>query len=290
MFLLALCVNGSLFGRESGQEYILNIINADGFESLEGGRYLLKGNVHLMIEEEGSEEKIRLYSDRLLVDVSDNCLTAMGSVRTEGAKEISGEIITLMYERGDIFASCADLVTISEELGDQPVTLHTLGTRITIQSASSMITYTDARIGTRAIDPLSSIRAKRISVLNDGDIIAHGATFQSAGSLCGHPFSSFGSRMIANPAWGSSAIEDVRKYYVGNLRKISPFRKDEQRSLATLLSAKRKQGHPCMADIHTGESSIFIRAMGKGSYSYLAIFVDATKMRGELGYDSGSSC
>lgn len=291
VFLLALCVNGSLFGRESGQEYILNIINADGFESLEGGRYLLKGNVHLMIEEEGSEEKIRLYSDRLLVDVSDKSLTAMGSVRTEGAKEISGEIITLMYERGDIFASCADLVTISEELGDQPVTLHTLGTRITIQSASSMITYTDARIGTRAIDPLSSIRAKRISVLNDGDIIAHGATL-SIGRvpLFWTPFLFIpGSRMIANPAMG---FISNRGMFVNTTWEIfgryPHFRKDEQRSLATLLSAKEEAGAIRAWPIYTLEKApSSFEQWARESSSYLAIFGDAYEDTGvSLGYDS----
>ena len=291
LFLLVLCMHGLLFAGEETQEFILNIINADAFESLEGGRYLLRGNVHLMIEEEGKGEEIHLYSDRLLVDVSHKSLTALGSVRTEGLKEISGEIITLMYERGDVFASCADLVTTNEELGDEPVTLHTLGTKITILSESSMMTYTDARIATRAIDPLSSIRAKRISVLNDGDIIAHGATL-SIGRvpLFWTPFLFIpGSRMIANPAIG---FISNRGMFVNTTWEIfgryPHFRKDEQRSLTNLLSPKEKEGAIRAWPIYTQEGTpSSIERWARESSSFLAILGDAYQNTGvSLGYDA----
>ena len=288
--LLLFCVNVSAFAGEGGGRFILNIINADGFERLEGGRYLLKGNVHLMIEEEGSEEEIHLYSDRLLVDASHKSLTAMGSVRTEGMREISGEIITLMYEQGDIFASHADLVTISDELGDGSVTLHTLGTGITIQNEHAMISYTDARIATRAVDPLSSIRAKKISVLNDGDIIAHGATLAIGRvPLVWIPFLFIpGSRMIANPAIG---FISNRGMFVNTTWEIfgryPHIKKDDQRSLSALLSAKEDAGAIRAWPTYTGEKTPSpLEQWARKSSSYLTVFGDAYQDAGvSLGYD-----
>lgn len=289
LLLVLLCMGAPSFAHDGGREFIITIINADGFESLEGDRYLLKGNVHLTIEE--GEQEVSLFSDRLLVDLSTKSLTALGSVRTEGMKEITGEVITLMYEQGDIFASRADLMTTSDELGDSPVTLHTLGTTVTIQGEGSMVTYTDARIATRAIDPLSSIRAKRLSVLSDGEIIAHGATL-SIGRvpLFWTPFLFIpGARMIANPAIGF--ISD-RGMFVNTTWEIfggyPHFRSDGKRSLTSLLATKREEGTIRAWPIYTRDEPLSsLERWARSSSSHLAIFGDAYQHAGvSLGYDS----
>ncbi len=285
ILLLFLLVQSTLFAAST-----LHILNADRFDALEGDRYRLRGNVHLQIVDEDGEEGTTVRSDELIVDLNTKSVSALGSVRSEGVKEISGEIITFFYEEGDITASFSDLVTETDDLSEQTVTLHTLGSLITYLSSQSVISYTNAQVGTRAEDPLSSIRAKHLTVLKDGDIMAKQVTL-SIGRvpLFWAPFLFIpGARMMGNPAIGFASDRGMFLNTTWEIFGSYPaIKASEERTISNLLASKESEDQrPSWPIYQEGGTPSALQEWAKSSDSYLAILGDAYQERGlRLGYD-----
>ncbi|MFA7560028.1 MAG: hypothetical protein WCY61_04805, partial [Sphaerochaeta sp.] len=282
---LFLLVQSTLFAAST-----LHILNADRFDALEGDRYRLRGNVHLQIVDEDGEEGTTVRSDELIVDLNTKSVSALGSVRSEGVKEISGEIITFFYEEGDITASFSDLVTETDDLSEQTVTLHTLGSLITYLSSQSVISYTNAQVGTRAEDPLSSIRAKHLTVLKDGDIMAKQVTL-SIGRvpLFWAPFLFIpGARMMGNPAIGFASDRGMFLNTTWEIFGSYPaIKASEERTISNLLASKESEDQrPNWPIYQEGGTPSALQEWAQSSDSYLAILGDAYQESGlRLGYD-----
>ncbi len=90
-------------------------------------------------------------------------------------QSIEGSIITFDWSDETLTISGATTKSERENSEEEKVSIYTSGSLITYQGAEGGIYYQDGQIGTRAEDPLSSIRADRLSFLSGGDLMVHNA-------------------------------------------------------------------------------------------------------------------
>ncbi|MFA6696261.1 MAG: hypothetical protein WCR85_06490, partial [Sphaerochaeta sp.] len=170
----------------------------------------LSGDVIVSFVGEGKPEPKQLRAQNVLIDLSHTLLTASGSVLFEdrGAdaalQAIEGSIVTFDWSDETLTISGATTKSDRENSEDENVSIYTSGSLITYQGSDGGIYYQDGQIGTREKDPLSSIRADRLSFLSGGDLMVHNAAlYLGRVPVFWTPFFFFpGNQMVGNPALG----------------------------------------------------------------------------------------
>lgn len=257
----------------------------------------LSGDVIVSFIGEGKQEPKQLRAQNVLIDLSHTLLTASGSVLFEdkGAdaalQSIEGSIVTFDWSDETLTISGATTKSDRKNSEDENVSIYTSGSLITYQGADGGIYYQDGQIGTRAEDPLSSIRADRLSFLSGGDLMVHDAAlYLGRVPVFWTPFFFFpGNQMVGNPALGFTSDRGMFVSTTWEIYGSYPkFEESDQSSITKLLSSPDEwpKSPGKVLYTNTGELSA-VQSWAKETDSYLTFFFDAYENAGlHAGYDS----
>ena len=115
---------------QDGGSYSLEIVSADSMSVSGDGIVTLSGNASVRFTMEGESSRM-LYADRMLLDPSAGRLTAYGNVRyedddqTSSIGNISADIVTYLYDTGDLLVSGGTTSTQRQNNEGEDVTFYT---------------------------------------------------------------------------------------------------------------------------------------------------------------------
>lgn len=283
---------------EEKGSYRLEITQARSMETDAGSSLVtLEGDVIVSFVGEGTQRPKQLKAQKVLIDLAHTLLTASGTVLFEdnGAdaalQAIEGSIVTFDWSDETLTISGATTKSERKNSENENVNIYTSGSLITYQGDGGGIYYQDGQIGTRAEDPLSSIRADRLSFLSGGDLMVHDAAlYLGRVPVLWTPFFFFpGNRMVGNPALG---LTSDRGMFVSTTWEVygtyPKFEAGDQSSITKLLSTPDSRTTiPGTILYTTDEELSAIQSWARKSDSYLTFFFDAYEQAGlHAGYDS----
>ncbi|WP_321301620.1 hypothetical protein [uncultured Sphaerochaeta sp.] len=257
----------------------------------------LSGDVIVSFVGEGKQEPKQLRAQNVLIDLSHTLLTATGSVVFEdnGAdaalQSIEGSVVTFDWSDETLTISGATTKSDRENSEDENVSIYTSGSLITYQGAEGGIYYQDGQIGTRSVDPLSSIRADRLSFLSGGDLMVHDAAlYLGRVPVFWTPFFFFpGNQMVGNPSLGFTSDRGMFVSTTWEVYGSYPkFEESEQSSITKLLSSPDEEPKFPGKVLYTSTEELsVIQSWARKTDSYLTFFFDAYENAGlHAGYDS----
>ncbi len=278
--------------------YRLEITQARTMDSdAESSLVTLTGDVIVSFVGEGTQRPKQLKAQNVLIDLAHTVLTASGSVLFEdkGAdaalQSIEGSIVTFDWSDETLTISGATTKSERENSENEEVSIYTSGSLITYQGTEGGIFYHDGQIGTRAENPLSSIRAERLSFLPGGDLMVHDAAlYLGRVPVFWTPFFFFpGNQMVGNPAIGFTSDRGMFVSTTWELYGTYPKLEEGDQSSITKLLSSPDSGNKVPGKIlyTTDEELSAVQSWAKKSDSYLTFFFDAYERAGlHAGYDS----
>lgn len=277
--------------REAAQQYQMTIVQADTLSTdADSSLVQLEGNVVISFKLEGETQEKKLSAQTMLIDLDHTMLSAQGSVTYEdpqidsALQKVDGTIITLDWSSSSLFIKGATTQSEKTNSDEQKVTLYTSGSQITYAGKSSSLSYSDGWIGTKKVDPLSSIRAKTLLFLPGGDLMVRSASLHMGRvPVFWTPFFLFpGNRMVGNPAMGFASERGMFVSTTFELFGSNPkLQEANGSSFASLLASSNNQALVPDGPIYSQSSSgSGFQNWAKGSGSYLSLMADAYEQAG----------
>ncbi len=278
--------------------YRLEIEQARSMESDASSSLVrLQGDVVVAFVGEGTETPKRLMAQYVLIDLEHTLLIASGSVQYQDVENdaalqsIQGSIVSFNWTDDTLTISGATTRSEKENSEDEQVSIYTSGSLITYQGEIGSILYEDGQLGTRKDDPLSSIRADRLSFLSGGDLMVHNAAlYLGRVPVFWTPFFFFpGNQMVGNPAMGFASDRGMFVSTTWEVYGTYPhFEEGKQSSLAKLLSTPSSgKRFPGSVLYEQSKETPPLQSWAEEHDSYLTFFFDAYEYSGlHGGYDS----
>ncbi len=282
---------------EETEGYSLEIVNAGNMDVSRDGLITLSGNVEVIFTLEDESSDKTLYADHMLLDGDNGRLTAYGNVRYEDSEEdsslenISADIVTYLYDSGDLLVSGGMTSSQRTNNEDEPVTFYTTGSLLNYRSSDGGMFFRDGYLTSNPDTAYSSITAENIALLEGGDMFLTNA-YLSIGRVPIIYLPAFffpGSRLSMNPAFG---FNSERGMFVSTTTEIfgryPNFADAEESSFASLL---RSEGDENMVSnglyYEAGTAEGGVARWAQESESYLALLADVYQRTGFLlGFDT----
>ena len=194
-------------------DYSLQIINADSMDISQDGLVNLSGNVEIGFTLASDEAGKTLRAQHMLLDPASGRLTAYGGVQYSDSQEgsglenISADIVTYLYESGDLLVSGGTTSTERTTNESETVTFYTTGELLNYRSADGGLFFSDGYLTSDPDRAYSSITAGTLALLDGGDMFMTNA-YLSIGRVPLLYLPAFfypGSRLVMNPAFGFSS-------------------------------------------------------------------------------------
>jgi hypothetical protein len=276
-------------------EYTLQVLHADSItDNLDGtSRTLLEGHVNLLFSTTADGGEKKLSADKVVVDLANKRLSAFGSVTwddgsgTEGLGSVTAKVISFWWER-DVIQIAEGETEIDRTTSEgETITFHALGDQAMYQDDGANVWFGNGTVSTSKEHAYSSITAKDIYVLNEGDLLVQNA-YLSIGRvpILWAPFFFFpGSRMVGNPAIGFSSSRGMFVNTTFELYGTYPDIEDtSDDSLTSLLSnPDTEQGRPD-GPIYTNDvTDVSVSDLDRWAdetESYMVLFADSYEESG----------
>lgn len=283
--------------QEDGK-YTINIVSADNFETISDSKLLFTGNVEIAFLMEGSEKTRSISSKNLIVDSKAKSITAFGEVRfkdeslDKGLGNMNAEIVTFLWEDGDLVVSGGTTFTERENSEGSKITFYTYGDTLVYKADEKGLFFKDGYITSDPEAQYSSISARKIAFLDGGDMFLSKATL-NIGRVPVLYFPYFfypGSRLTGNPAFGLNSTRGMFLSLTYELLgKYPKFSSSEVSSFSALLKesdngSERSNGLYYEDGL---ESNSKLAAWAENSKSYITLLADTYEHTGfDVGTDS----
>lgn len=278
-------------------DYSLQIINADSMDISQDGLVNLSGNVEIGFTLASDEAGKTLRAQHMLLDPASGRLTAYGGVQYSDSQEgsglenISADIVTYLYESGDLLVSGGTTSTERTTNESETVTFYTTGELLNYRSADGGLFFSDGYLTSDPDRAYSSITAGTLALLDGGDMFMTNA-YLSIGRvpLLYLPFFFYpGSRLSINPAFGFSSSRGMFLSTTTEVFGSYPgFSTADESSFSSIL---RPSSDASMVSnglyYEEGEPSGGLQGWAADTESYLALFADVYQHSGfMLGFDT----
>jgi len=283
-------------------DYVLEILKADRMMAVRGSvpYVLLEGSVEIRFVLQSEEVPKALQAERILLDIENKRLSAMGNVIFRDEKgttlqQVKGEIVTLYWGIGDIRISQGSTSMMRKNSDGDDVEFFTMGENVSYFGDQGSVLFEKGLITTNQENQYFSISAEKLLLIDGGDMFIKQAWI-SIGRvpLLWIPFLYYpGQTFIFNPAFG---FDLDRGLFFSSTTEIygtyDKIKKSDESSFTTLLSTgevgKRiRDGwvYTSSPPDYDGGSSLEKWAASSGSY--LTLLVDAYQNKGTfIGIDT----
>ncbi len=290
---------------EETASYDLEILSAQRMRSAGSSDDLvvLDGNVTISFTPSGGGSAKELSASRMVIDLANTRLTAMGNVtfndsaENSAVQDVSGDIVSFDWHSGNLEVSGGTTSSMKKNSDDKDVEFFTSGTQINYRGDAGGIQIQDGFVTTNPETAYSSISAKSMSMLPGGDMFVSSA-YLSIGRVPVFwvPFFFYpGSTLVFNPAFGFTSDRGMFLSTTYEVYGSYPKFKDAKQSSFSSLLATETDG-PRVKDgmIYTESSGAFeegsLDAWAEKSGSYLALMADAYQNAGVFaGFDSSTN-
>ena len=264
-----------------------DIINASSMKRIgdQDGLIILDGNVDLVFKsiEEGER---KLQAQTIIIDTSNSKLAALGGVKYSNKddaensllQDISGDIITLDWASNSIQVTHGTISTERKNSEGDSVVFYASSSLLSLNSHNNSLILKDGFITTNPDTAYSSISAKKIALLNHGDMYLERAKL-SIGRidvLYLPVFFSPGATMIGNPSIG---YESTRGSFVNTtfeiLGKYPNFATSSTNSFNSLLKSGNADSFANGPIYNSNETFSPLNQWAIDSKSYLTLFLDS---------------
>lgn len=284
--------------------YELEILNAQRMYSAGNADDLvvLEGAVTISFTPSGGGVAKQLSASRMVIDLANTRLTAMGGVTFKDGSEdsavqdVSGDIVSLNWHSGNLEVSGGTTSSKKKNSDNKDVEFFTSGTQIDYRGDSGGIQIHEGFVTTNSETAYSSITAKSMSMLPGGDMFVSNA-YLSIGRVPVFwvPFFFYpGSTLVFNPAFGFSSDRGMFLSTTYEVYGSYPKFKDAKQSSFTSLLATKSEG-PRAKDglLYTTKSDDVtaqgLEAWAQKSGSYMAFMADVYQNAGVFaGFDSST--
>ena len=286
---------------ETEGTYVLNIIHADSVtnDRTSSSLVILQGNAVVEFSLQDEEIAKKLSADKMIVDLENTLLSAVGSVVFEDPSEggavqqMTGGIVTLNWSSKSLLVTGGTTTTERKNSDDKDVRFFTTGELITYNGSDGGIFFDEGFITTNEKHAYSSISAKNLAFLRGGDLLVQNAVL-SIGRvpvLWVPAFFFPGSRMVGNPAMGFASERGMFVNTTFEVYGTYPnFSKKGQNSFASLLSSEESADMVADGPLYrsaTSDESTEFQNWAKKSGSYFVFFADAYELSGiSLGFET----
>ncbi|MDY4609292.1 MAG: hypothetical protein SPD11_01595 [Sphaerochaetaceae bacterium] len=285
--------------------YDLEILDAQMMRSAGNSDDLvvLEGRVTISFTPSGGGAAKELSASRMVIDLVNTRLTAMGGVtfkdgsENSAVQDVSGDIVSLDWHSGNLEVSGGTTSSKKKNSDNKDVEFFTSGTQIDYRGDAGGIQIHEGYVTTNPETSYSSISAESMSMLPGGDMFVSNA-YLSIGRVPVFwvPFFFYpGSTLIFNPAFGFSSDRGMFLSTTYEVYGSYPKFKDAKQSSFTSLLATKSEGG------RVKDGVIYAAATGRGeteglegwaqkSGSYLALMADAYQKSGVFaGFDSSTN-
>ncbi|MBQ0071256.1 MAG: hypothetical protein KBS81_05285, partial [Spirochaetales bacterium] len=272
--------------------YQLEVLNADSL-SEENGVLTLAGVVSISIKTNDQEPK-NLSASRIVVDGELSKVTALGNViyrdsdSNAALQEISADVFTILWEKGDIYISGGTTSTERQNVDNDTILFYTSGETLTYLDEGAIL-YDNGYITSNPKHAYSSISAKKLELLPGQDMFLSQATFNigRVPVLYLPAFMFPGSRIIGNPNFGFSstkgAFVNTTFEIFGSYPKFKE--QDNSSSFTAILKSGDDESSSVINGYYYGEGEVSeLEKWAVSNGSYLAVMADA--YRGDGYYSS----
>lgn len=277
--------------------YSLEIVHADNMDVTQSGLVMLSGDVEVSFTLEGDETGRTLESQRMILDPEAGRLTAYGGVtyrdgdEKSGMENISADIVTYLYDSGDLVVSGGTTTTQRTNNEDEQVTFYTTGDILNYRSQDDGMFFSNGYLTSNPDTAYSSITAENLALLEGGDMFMTNA-YLSIGRVPLLYIPAFfypGSRLVINPAFG---FRSDRGMFVSTTTEVfgsyPGFDDAEESSFASIL--RSESDGPMVSNglyYEEGEPQGDFARWAMESGSYLALLADVYQNAGMLlGFDT----
>lgn len=291
---------------DSDESYDLEILSAQRMRSAGNldDLVVLEGNVTISFTPSGEDSPKALTANRMVIDLANTRLTAMGDVtftdkaEDSAVQDVSGDIVSLDWRSGNLEVSGGTTSAKKKNSDDKDVEFFTSGTQINYRGDSGGIQIQQGFITTNPDTAYSSITAKSLSMLPGGDMFVSNA-YLSIGRVPVFwvPFFFYpGATLVFNPAFGFASERGMFLNTTYEIYGSYPKFKDSKQSSFSSLLATQSDG-PRVKDgiVYTDaskntESADGLQAWAEKSGSYLALLGDVYQNAGIFGgFDSSTN-
>jgi hypothetical protein len=280
---------------EEKESYTLHVLKADRMRK-DGSTSLvtLLGSVSASFLLQGQESERLLSANKMVVDLDNSMLSAMGGVTYQDAdknaavQSMKGEMITLDWNLSSLSVNEGTTQTNRKNSEDEEITFFTTGNNITYDTSQGGISFDHGYITNNQEHAYSSITAEKLVMMDNGDMVMQNA-YLSLGRIpiIWVPYFFFpGSRMLGNPAIGQ---ESERGWFVNTTFGIygsDPSITSASSSSFTRLletddpDAARILDGPVYRTLRQGESLSPLQQWAKDTGSYLSLLADSYENSG----------
>ncbi len=275
--------------------YSITVNSAENL-STDGSIITLRGNVSLSFSNNGNDTV--LSSDEVVIDTSAKLISALGDVSfssqgDRNSQEISADIVTYYWEKGNIVVENATTVNERTNSNDETINMYSVGERLTYFENGAAI-YEDGYIATSASDPLSSISASSITMLPGSDMLIENAVINIGRvplfylPLFFYP----GSRITGNPSFGfnssNGAFLNTTFEIFGSSDRIESA---DSSFLSVFTGTNDAEGQVPRGSYYMNDENLTpLEEWASSSGSHLAVMADAYSALGlHAGVDSSIS-
>lgn len=263
-------------------EYKLSIVSADKIEKKDSV-ITLSGNVEISFIKTGNNEKI-VKADKIIISPEESKLSALGNAefldRDEEASlpSIKSDIFTYLWQEGNLYITNGATEKERNNNEGEKVSFYTTGESLTYYPSGSII-FEDGYITSNKEDVYSSIKAKKIAILNGGDMFLENATFKLGRVPFFYlPFFFYpGSRILGNPSFGFNSIKgsflNLTFEIFGSYEKIEDT-KDSSSFSSILKNSGDNKNEELINYYYSKRDKTPLESWADSSSSYLAILFD----------------
>ncbi len=241
--------------------YIIKIISAQRLLKTgdKNPLIILEGSSKIKFQVDESDEPQSLSASKIVIDLANKRLSALGSVSFESTidsdnesfQNINGEIVSLNWGTKAIDVAGGSISTTRKNSDGDDITFIAASSNLSYNSDSDSFILEDGFVSTNLETAYSSISAEKLALLPNGDMFLKNA-YISIGRvpvLYLPYFYSPGATMVGNPAIG---YESSRGFFVNTtfelFGKYPSFSDSEKSSFSTLLSSSSsKELYPSTA-------------------------------------------
>ncbi|MGD1822107.1 MAG: hypothetical protein ACPKM0_05000 [Pleomorphochaeta sp.] len=247
---------------------------------------ILEGNVELLFQEK-DERNNTIYAQKVIIDKENTKLVALINVSYESdqstigsfSQEIYGDIISYDWDKEKLIVNSGSITTEKENSEGEAVTFYATSSTMNIDTVNSSLVLNDGFISTNQNTAYFSISAKKIAILNHGDMY-----FEDAKISLGRIdvlylpyFYSPGATMLGNPAIG---YESSRGAFVNTTFEIfgsyPNFSSTSSNSFNTFLESDENSNDYVDGPIYSeSETEDDLELWAKKTSSYFALMLDS---------------
>lgn len=268
--------------------YILKIISSQTLTKTgeENPLIILEGSSVITFQKDESDEPQKLSASKIVVDLANKRLSALGNVsfeskngsENESFQNIEGEIISLDWQVNSINVAGGSIATTRKNSDGDAVTFTAYSKELSYNSGLDSFILKDGYVTSNSDTAYSSITAEKLALLPNGDMFLKNA-YISIGRvpvLWLPYFYSPGATMVGNPSIG---YESSRGLFVNTsfeiFGKYPSFETTSRSSFSTLLSSNSEDTLYPTSSIYTSTDELSgIEKWAKENKNYLTLMFD----------------